>query len=242
MGRRACCGRQFDAISLVPGGVCGSATALMAAAAAGHIGIMAALLAADADVDATNDYGCRRARARTRADAALPEPGLRKTRHRLQGHGAGFGTPRRQGRGVCRRCAQGAADQKRFERRAAHANAHWEPGTGSSLSHKPHAGWRRRRMRRLHGRRCSGARCSARRRRCVYAQFSSAHREWHAHYPSDHSRSMLQRMGMIAQEALASAVAASAQRTAHPSSCAAMRSPDYGRSCTVVRVCSGSRC
>ena len=42
----------------VPSGVCGSATALMSAAAAGHVEIIAALLAADAKPDATNDYGC----------------------------------------------------------------------------------------------------------------------------------------------------------------------------------------
>jgi len=42
----------------VPIGVCGSATALMSAAAAGHVEIIAALLAADAKPDATNDYGC----------------------------------------------------------------------------------------------------------------------------------------------------------------------------------------
>ena len=44
--------------SPVPSGVCGSATALMSAAAAGHVEIIAALLAADAKPDATNDYGC----------------------------------------------------------------------------------------------------------------------------------------------------------------------------------------
>ena len=44
--------------SPVPSGVCGSATALMSAAAAGHVEIIASLLAADAKPDATNDYGC----------------------------------------------------------------------------------------------------------------------------------------------------------------------------------------
>jgi hypothetical protein len=55
--------------SPVPSGVCGSATALMSAAAAGHVEIIAALLAADAKPDATNDYGCRprwRLRSRSR--------------------------------------------------------------------------------------------------------------------------------------------------------------------------------